>query len=137
MKIAIPMEEAGPDGVLTLTFPDNGGGSGYNSFVRHLQGLARLDETQLQEMLSTAKGAEQFGSAELGGVEDPWDLLEEAGAAPEANLGPLSDDEYTIFLQGGDPQRPRKRVRRGSTVQLPEEDEHQQHQTPHLKYHGE
>jgi hypothetical protein len=109
MQIEMPYEHAGPDGVVKLSFPDDGTDApAYTKFIRNLQRLAAMDETEVVELLSSKEGAESIGGVEFEGEVDPWELAEESGSAPEADLGPLSASEYEVFLQGGDPQRGRR-----------------------------
>lgn len=68
-KIALPLESAGPDGVITLTFPDNGAGPGYAGLMEHLRLLADMDLTDISELMGSAEGAALVGSTRIFGAD--------------------------------------------------------------------
>lgn len=116
-KIAMPFEAVGPDGFIYLTFPDNGAGTGYAAFIRHLQQLAELDPIQIADLLGTPTGAALFGKVEvLRGAPTGKELLERFEDQVEAVAGPLNRDEYARFLSGESPgSLPTIRLKEAST----------------------
>lgn len=98
-KIAMPLESAGPDGVITLTFPDNGAGTGFGALVEHLRLLGDMDPTQIAELTSGADGHILAGRAEITGA-DNLNLMERWSDVVEAIPRDLTDDEYSRMLRG-------------------------------------
>ncbi len=111
-KLVLPYSEGSFEGELRATIPDDGkGGTDAEAFDRHARSLGRFGPVEIVELASSKDGWRTLGKVELtgpGGREiDPWDLMEDAGTAPTASLGPLTDEQYEIFLRGGDPERRR------------------------------
>lgn len=114
-KIALPFEAAGPDGVIHLSFPDNGAGSGWAGFVQHIQLIAKLDPTEIAEMMSSEDGTKLLGDVEITGGKSGMDLLEDWDEAVklEATPGRLTDEQYERYLRGESPDDEYNRTLQG------------------------
>lgn len=99
-KITMPLESPGSDGVMVLTFPDNGAGPGYAGFVRHMLQLSQLDPGAIVDLLDTPEGAALFGDAEVVGGPKGLALLKLFDRSRTDKAEPLTDEQYERMLRG-------------------------------------
>ena len=104
-KIRRPMPSEGSQAVLELTIPlDQDAKDDQDAFARHIRRLAKFDPIDLTEMMSTRLGRFLIGRVRTkGGGPNGFELLRKWEDIVPANAGPLTDEQYAVFLRGGDP----------------------------------
>jgi len=104
-KIRRSMPSEGPDAVLELTIPlDQDAKDDQDAFNRHMRRLAKFDPIDLTEMMSTRLGRFLIGRVRIkGGGPNEFELLRKWEDIVPPKAGPLTDEQYAVFLRGGDP----------------------------------